>query len=223
MAGRVVVSEEAAVRTIAVLRPEGINARADDLCLAMTKAIESAQRNPAIRCIVVAGGFDGFAAGSEAAEHHAVGGAGSEGFLLPSVTGLLHTLASNAKPIIAAVEGAAAGIGTAIVFYCDEVIAATSTTFASPLESHDLVPDGAMSLLIPRRLAQHRAFAMLVPGRPMRAERAYEAGLIDMIVPPGYAAVEAERMAREFCRLPAGAAEDDRRGPPSEGTAGRSR
>lgn len=223
MAGRVVVSDEAAVRTIAVLRPEGINARADDLCLAMARAIESAQRNPAIRCIVVAGGFDGFAAGGEAAEHRAVGGAGSEGFPLPSVTGLLHTLASNAKPIIAAVEGAAAGIGTAIVFYCDQVIAATSATFTSPLESHDLVPDGAMSLLIPRRLAQHRAFAMLVPGRSMRAERAYETGLIDMIVPPGHAAVEAERLAREFCPLPAGAAEDDRRGIASEGTAGRSR
>ncbi|SEC92577.1 enoyl-CoA hydratase-related protein [Bradyrhizobium erythrophlei] len=220
MAGRVVVGQQGAVRTIAVLHAEGINARADDLCLAMTMAIESAQRDPAISSIVVAGGFDGFAAGREAAEHRAVGGAGSEGFPLQGVTGLLHTLASNAKPIIAAVEGAAAGIGTAIVFYCDQVIAATSTTFTSPLESHDLVPDGAISLLIPRRLAQYRAFAMLVPGRSMRAERAYDAGLIDMIVPPGHAAIEAERMAHQLCRLPA---EDDRRGIASEGTAGRSR
>lgn len=220
MAGRVVVGEQGAVRTIAVLSPEGIDGRADDMCLAMTMAIESAQHNPAIRCIVVAGGFDGFAAGREAAEHRAVGAAGPERLPLQDVTRLLHTFASNAKPIIAAVEGASEGIGTAIVFYCDQVIAAASATFASPLESHDLIPDGSMGLLIPGRLAHHRALSMLVPGRPMRAERAYEAGLVDMIVLPGQAVGEAERIARQLCAL---AAEDDHRGIASEGLAGRSR
>ncbi|GIQ79130.1 enoyl-CoA hydratase-related protein [Bradyrhizobium sp. RD5-C2] len=202
MAGRVEVGEQGVVRTIAVLPAEGINALADDLYLVMARAIESAQHNSAIRCIVVAGGFDRFAAGRETAEHRAVGGAVPEGFPQRSVTRLLHVLANNAKPIIAAVEGATAGIGTAIVFYCDQIIAATSATFTSPLESHDLVPDGAMSLLIPRRLAHHRALAMLVPGRLMRAERAFDAGLIDMIVPPGRTAVEAERIAQRLCRLP---------------------
>ncbi|WP_430649339.1 enoyl-CoA hydratase-related protein [Bradyrhizobium uaiense] len=99
-------------------------------------------------------------------------------------------------------EGAATGIGTTLVFGCDLVIAAASERFASPLEAYDLVPDGAIGLLIPRRLAHHRAFSMLVPGRSMRAERAFDAGLIDVIVAPGQAAIEAERIAQELCRLP---------------------
>ncbi|WP_456707219.1 enoyl-CoA hydratase/isomerase family protein [Bradyrhizobium sp. USDA 4452] len=208
------------MRTIVVLHPEGINARADDMYGAVMKAIESAHRNSAIRCIVVAGGFDVFATGRAAVEHRAVGTAGPEGLPLQDAIRLLHALASCAKPIIAAVEGASEGIGTAIVFYCDRVIAATSATFASPLESHDLIPDDSMGLLIPGRLAHHRALPMLVPGRPMRAERAYEAGLVDMIVPPGQAVAEAERMARQLCEL---AAEDDHRGIAPEGLAERSR
>ncbi|WP_157863376.1 enoyl-CoA hydratase-related protein [Bradyrhizobium tropiciagri] len=196
------------MRTIAVLHAEGRNARADDMYLAMTRAIESAQHNSAIRCIVVAGGFDVFATGVGTSGYRAVGGGAPEGLPPQNVIGLLNALANNAKPIIAAVEGATAGIGTAIVFYCDQVIAAASATFTSPLDSHDLVPDGAMSSLIPRRLAQQRAFAMLVPGRSMRVERAYESGLIDMIVPPGQAAIEAGRVAEQLCRLPAEAASE---------------
>lgn len=203
MAGRVELGEQGAVRTITVQRAERRNAVADEMYLAMTRAIESAQHDSAIHCIVVAGGFDAFAAGVETAGHRAVGGGVPDRLLPQNAIGLLTVLASNAKPIIAAVEGATAGIGTAIVFYCDQVIAAASATFASPLHSHDLVPDGAVSALIPRRLAQQRAFAMLVPGRSMRAERAYELGLIDMIVPSGRAAIEAGRTAEQLCRLPA--------------------
>lgn len=211
MAGRIAVGGQGAVLTIALLHAESTNPAADELYLAMTGAIESAQRDPTIRCIVVAGGFDVFAAGSEPADHHDAVGAMPEAVSPQTVSRFLHALANNAKPVIAAVEGAATGVGTTLVFYCDLVIAAASATFNSPLESHDLVPDGAISLLIPRRLAQPRAFAMLVPGRSMRAERAHDAGLIDVIVPPGHAGVEAKRTAQELCRLPADGPSDIRR------------
>jgi len=200
------------VRTIAILHTERTSARSDDLYRAITEAIESAQRNHAIRCIVVTGGFDVFTAGGETAD-----GAVTEGGSPQNVGRFLDSLANNAKPIIAAVEGATAGIGTAMVFYCNQVIAGASATFTSPLDSHDLVPDGAVSSLMPARLAQQRAFAMLVPGRSMRAERAYASGLIDMIVPRGHAATEAERLAQQLCRLPK---ERDHRGIASDGTAG---
>ncbi|MHC2435822.1 enoyl-CoA hydratase/isomerase family protein [Bradyrhizobium sp. USDA 4451] len=243
MAGRVAVREQGAVLTIVLLQADGTNAAGDGLYLTMTGAIEAAQCNPAIRCIVVTGGFDVFAAGSDPADHHAAGGAAPETSSPQTVGRFLQALADNAKPIIAAVEGAAMGIGTSLVFSCDLVITAASATFASPLESHDLVSDGAIGLLIPRRLAHHRALSMLVSGRPMRAERACDAGLIDVTVAPGQAAIEAERIAQQLCRLPAGeisgihtlpkpsaqdvlrrmAADDDHRSMALEATAARRR
>ncbi|MGY3440107.1 MULTISPECIES: enoyl-CoA hydratase-related protein [unclassified Bradyrhizobium] len=243
MAGRVAVREQGAVLTIVLLQADGTNAAGDGLYLAMTGAIEAAQCNPAIRCIVVIGGFDVLAAGSDPADHHAAGGAATEASSPQTVGRFLQALANNTKPIVAAVEGAATGIGTSLVFSCDLVMAAASATFASPLESHDLVPDGAIGLLIPRRLAHHRALSMLVSGRPMRAERACDAGLIDVTVAPGQAAIEAERIAQQLCRLPAGeisgihtlpkssaqdvlrrmAADDDHRSMALEATAARRR
>lgn len=192
MRGRIVVSDRDAVRTIAILHPEPTDARAGDLWLAISGAIESAQCNPAIRCLIVTGQSGAFAAGSTAEE--------LEAGRSPGATRLLRALVGNRKPIVAAVDGAAEGIGTMIVFHCDHVVAGTTATFGSPLPPHDPVPDGAISLLAPRLLGHQRAFAMLVLRRPISAQDAHEARLVDAIVPPGQVMVEAERIARDICK-----------------------
>jgi enoyl-CoA hydratase/carnithine racemase len=87
--------------------------------------------------------------------------------------------------------------------HCDYVIASTTTSFSSPFIQYGLVPDGATSLLVPRMVGHQRAISMLVMGRPMSAEDAREAGLVNQIVPPGHADVEAQKVAREICALPA--------------------
>jgi enoyl-CoA hydratase/carnithine racemase len=117
----------------------------------------------------------------------------------------LQSLVNNRKPIIAAVDGIAIGIGTTMVFHCDYVIASTTTTFSSPFIQYGLVPDGATSLLVPQMVGHQRAFSMLVMGRPMTAEDAREAGLVNTVVPPGHAVVEARKVAREIGALPADA------------------
>jgi enoyl-CoA hydratase/carnithine racemase len=67
------------------------------------------------------------------------------------------------------------------------------------------VPDGATSLLVPQMVGHQRAFSMLVMGRPITAEDAREAGFVNMVVSPGHAVVEARKVAREICALPADA------------------
>jgi enoyl-CoA hydratase/carnithine racemase len=114
----------------------------------------------------------------------------------------LQSLVNNRKPIIAAVDGIAIGIGTTMVFHCDYVVASTTTTFSSPFLQYGLVPEGATSLLVPRMTGHQRAFAMLIIGRPMSAQDAREAGFVNQIVPPGHALVEAEKVAREISALP---------------------
>lgn len=198
MSGCIVVSEWGAVRTIAMLHPENMNALTGDMCLGISKAIETAQRDPAICCLVVAGRFGVFKAGSDIRDHPLEPGAPRS----PDVRRLLQALARNAKPIVAAVDGLAAGIGTTMAFHCDHVVAGATATFASPVLPPDPVPYGAMSTLAPRLLGHQRAFAMLVLGRPMSAQDARDAGLVDVIVPPGQAILEAERIAQQICRSP---------------------
>jgi enoyl-CoA hydratase/carnithine racemase len=114
----------------------------------------------------------------------------------------LQSLVNNKKPIVAAVDGIAIGIGTTMVFHCDYVIASTKATFSSPFIQYGLMPEGASSLLVPRMVGHQLAFSMLVMGRPMSAEVARTAGFVNMVVPPGHAVVEARKVAREICALP---------------------
>jgi enoyl-CoA hydratase/carnithine racemase len=67
------------------------------------------------------------------------------------------------------------------------------------------IPEGASSLLLPRMMGHQRAFSMLVMGRSMNAQDAREAGIVNTVVPPGHAVVEARKVAREICALPADA------------------
>lgn len=115
----------------------------------------------------------------------------------------LQSLLHNAKPLVAAVDGLAIGIGTTMMFHCDYVIASKTATFSTPFVGLGLVPEAASSLLVPHSLGHQRAFAMLVMGRAMNGEEAQQAGFVNQVVPPGHAEAEARKVAREICALPA--------------------
>jgi enoyl-CoA hydratase/carnithine racemase len=201
MASHIIVTDEDATRTIVMRRPEKKNALSEDMFLAMSDAINSAQANPDIRCLILTGRSGVFTAGedigdflNETAVDH------DEGKPRNSIV-FLRALVNNKKPIIAAVDGVAVGIGTTMVLHCDYVIAGTTASFLSPFVPYGLVPEGASSLLLPRMAGHQRAFSMLVMGRPMSAEEAREAGLVNTIVAPGHAIIEAQKVAREICAL----------------------
>jgi enoyl-CoA hydratase/carnithine racemase len=109
------------------------------------------------------------------------------------------------KPIIAAVDGVAIGIGTTMLFHCDYVLASTAATFRTPFVPLGLIPEGASTLLMPRTMGYQRAFAMLVMGRTFDAEEAQAAGFVNVVVSPGHTEAEAKKVGREICRLPADA------------------
>jgi enoyl-CoA hydratase/carnithine racemase len=131
----------------------------------------------------------------------------------------LYSLALNVKPIIAAVDGASIGIGTVMLFHCDYVLASNAATFSAPYIHLGLVPVGAASLLMPNTMGYQRAFAMLAMGRTFTAAEAHAAGFVNTVVSPGHTEVEARKVAREICRLPAEAVATSRkllRAPPEE-------
>ncbi len=199
MSKHIIVSSEGFTRTIAMRRPEKRNALTREMFIAMSEAIDSAQADPAIRCLVLAGRSGVFSAGDDLAE------------ILQDATGepdpgksrlvFLRSLINNRKPLIAAVDGPAVGTGATMVLHCDYVIASTTSSFSYPLIRYGLVPAGASSRLLPRMAGYHRAFSMLVMGRVMSAEQAREAGVVNVVVPPGHAISEAHRLAREIGEL----------------------
>lgn len=199
MSTHIIVSQEGSARTITMRRPDKRNALTREMFAAMSEAIDSAQSDPSIRCLVLAGRSGVFSAGDDLAE------------ILEDAKGrpdpgrarcdFLHSLINNKKPLVAAVDGAAVGTGATMVLHCDYVVAGTTSSFSYPLIKYGLVPAGASSLLLPRMAGYQRAFSMLVMGRVMTAEHAREAGFVNTVVPPGHAINEAHRLAREICEM----------------------
>ena len=203
MSEHVIVSDQEAVRIITMRRPEKKNTLTQDMYLAMSDAIDQAQRDPAIRCLILTGRSGVFTAGNDIGDYLHAATETSEVARPRNSVIFLQSLISNAKPIIAAVDGIAIGIGTTMVFHCDYVVASTTASFSSPFVQYGLVPEGATSLLVPQMVGHQRAFAMLALGRAMSAEDGREAGFVNLVVPPGHALVESQKVAREICALPA--------------------
>ncbi|GGI21146.1 enoyl-CoA hydratase [Bradyrhizobium guangdongense] len=215
--GNIIVTDERGTRVITLRRPGKKNAITQNMYREMSRAIDTAQNNPDIRCMIVTGGSGVFTAGDDIEEFIKADASRPE--TLSDGAKFLYSLALNVKPIIAAVDGASIGIGTVMLFHCDYVLASNAATFSAPYINLGLVPVGAASLLVPSTMGYQRAFAMLVMGRSFTAAEAHTAGFVNTVVSPGHTEVEARKVAREICRLPAEAVATSRkllRAPPEE-------
>jgi enoyl-CoA hydratase/carnithine racemase len=203
MTAHLTVTDEDATRVITLRRPEKKNAITQAMYRAISEAIDTAQANPAIRCIIMSGGPGVFTAGNDLEDFLKDGTSNTDAPRASNAVKFLYSLAHNAKPVIAAVDGIAIGIGTTLLFHCDYVVASTMATFSTPFIHLGLVPEGASSLLAPRTMGHQRAFAMLIMGRTLGAEEARLAGFVNAVVAPGHVETEARKVAREICALPA--------------------
>jgi enoyl-CoA hydratase/carnithine racemase len=203
MTGHLTVTDEDAVRVITLRRVEKKNAITQDMYRSMRDAIDTAQTSPKIRCIMITGGAGVFTAGNDLEDFLKDGTSNTDAPRASEATRFLYSLADNAKPIVAAVDGIAIGIGTTMLFHCDYVVASTRATFSTPFIHLGLVPEAASSLLAPRAMGHQRAFAMLVMGRSFSAEEARLADFVNAVVEPGHVEAEARKVAREISALPA--------------------
>jgi enoyl-CoA hydratase/carnithine racemase len=170
------------IQTVRFDRLEAENALTAAMCEAASDAIAFGESSSRVRAIVLAGGPGVFTSGHDRAE---VAGFAEEGAIGDSAMRLLKMLATVDKPIVAAVDGPVHGFGTTILFLCDYVVASEWASFAAPFADIGLPPDAAASLLAPRLLGYHRAFALIVLGESLDAHQAREAGLVNRVVPAG--------------------------------------
>src|SRR5579862_1892003 len=208
MSDSVVITDNAGVRIIRMNRPEKKNALTQPMYAAMTRALREAEVSEAIRCVMIAGAPGTFCAGADIAEFLE---AAQSGGLRPHTLDFLKMLAHCPKPLVAAVGGIAVGIGVTMLFHCDHVVAAANATFTTPFLKLALIPEAASSLLAPMRMGYARAFSMLVMGRPLSAEQAKEAGIVNEVVDAAQVEAAALKAAQEIAALPAGAVAVSRR------------
>jgi enoyl-CoA hydratase/carnithine racemase len=209
MNDHVTVKDAGPVRTVRMNRPDKKNTLTAVMYEAMAVALESANNHPDIRCVIIGGASGAFSAGNDLAEFSQAAVSG-EGLALPVVR-FLHALARSERPLIAAVQGLAVGVGTTMLLHCDHVVAGADARFSTPFVNLGLVPEAASSLLAPRLMGHRRAFELLVMGRALDAQAAQACGLVNTVVPPGDVEADAMKAANHIAALPAEAVAASRR------------
>ncbi|MDT3683832.1 MAG: crotonase/enoyl-CoA hydratase family protein [Pseudorhodoplanes sp.] len=194
------VHDENAVRLIRMNRADKKNALTGEMYAAMADALAGANKRSDIRCVVIAGAPGVFCAGNDLQDF--LRAAEDDEGLSEPIMRFLYALAGSRKPLVAAVQGAAIGIGTTMLLHCDYVVAANDARFATPFVSLGLVPEAGSSLLAPRLMGQRHAFALLAMGEPLDSESAKTCGLVNRIVPAADVDAEAMKAAQKIASLP---------------------
>jgi enoyl-CoA hydratase/carnithine racemase len=202
-AGPVLTEIRGAVAVVTLNRPDTRNAIDIPLRLALADAIESADRDTSVRAVVLTGAGKAFCSGGDIGtmERMAPDEALERVQLAQRV---IRAIWSTGKPVIAAVEGAAFGAGTALAAACDRVVAARDARFATTFTAVGLSGDMGAFVSLPTRVGVARARQMLLLPKPIPAQEALDIGLVDALAEPG-AALEAALV--DATRLAEGPAE----------------
>ncbi|MCB1494565.1 MAG: enoyl-CoA hydratase/isomerase family protein [Bauldia sp.] len=169
------------VQTIRIDRPEKSNAISAEMYETVADALALADHDTGIRVVLFAGMPGVFTAGHDVDDLRSHFEASTFG---ESSLRFVKTLATLDKPVVAAVDGLAVGIGTTMLFHCDFVVASEWSVFSSPCAGLGMPPEAGSSLLAPNIMGYHLAFELMVMGEQFDAQRALMAGLINRIVVP---------------------------------------
>jgi enoyl-CoA hydratase/carnithine racemase len=203
------------VQVIRFLRAGKKNAFTGAMYNAMSQALDAAELNEAIAVHLFIGSGGVFSAGNDINDflrraEASQGGGGEHGIPAPSLD-FIRRLPKVGKPMIAAVDGLAVGIGTTLLLHCDLIYASPSASLRTPFLDLGLVQEAGSSLLAPERLGYPLAFELICLGEPFTAERALQAGLINAIVPAAELEATAFAAARRLAAKPRQALMSSRR------------
>lgn len=198
MSDHVITTRSGPVLEVRLNRPEKKNALTRAMYNGMADAFETADRDPAICAVLLTGTGDTFTSGNDIKDFQVRAAEGSEG----AGSRFLPTISTMHTPLLAAVNGAAVGVGTTLLAHCDLIVAARNARFVMPFTSLGLVPEAGSSLLFPRLLGPQRASALLLLGEPMDAETALQWGFVNRVVDATELMDTARAMAQRLATLP---------------------
>jgi 2-(1,2-epoxy-1,2-dihydrophenyl)acetyl-CoA isomerase len=192
------------VAWIRLNRPEKLNALTQALATEAIDALEICAKEPEIRCVVITGEGRGFCAGQDLTEFQQQD---LETFsvadhLRQSYNRMIQGIIDLPKPVVAGVNGVAAGAGLSLAAACDIRIASDAASFVQAFVKIGLVPDSGGNWLLPRIVGYARALELSITGRKVDADEAFRIGLVHAVVPGDRFSEELETQARWFAHLP---------------------
>jgi 2-(1,2-epoxy-1,2-dihydrophenyl)acetyl-CoA isomerase len=201
MAGEVLTSRDAAVLTITLNRPDVYNAFNRALHAALGEALQEAA-GPEVRAVVVIGAGRGFCSGQDLKEFSDLPDGGIRGALEETYHPNIRAIRALEKPVIAAVNGPAAGAGLSLAAACDVRIASDQASFVPGFIGIGLIPDSGGSWFVHRLLGASRSFEWMVSNRKLNAEEALAWGLVSEVVPADAFAARVAELAAWYAGLP---------------------
>ena len=180
--------------TIELNRPDRMNAWSDQFSLDLLDAVRTAAEDDGVRAIMVTGAGRAFSSGADLKEAELQESIDVYARLTERYHPIITGIRQMPKPVIAAVNGAAAGIGLSLALACDLVVAAESAYFLLAFVNIGLVPDGGSSLLVPSRIGFARAAELAMLGERLPAATAKDWGLINQVYPDAEFATEANAL-----------------------------
>ena len=193
------VEVDGAVATLTLDRPDALNALTIPVKVALREALESIAGDRAVRVVIVTGAGRAFCAGQDLAERALPDAAPLDVELRERYNPIVRAIRAMPQPVIAAVNGVAAGAGASLAFACDLRIASTEARFVLAFGRIGLVPDSGATWTLPRLVGPARAAAIALAGDAVDADEALRIGLVNQVVPgeelPGAARALADRIA----------------------------
>jgi len=191
----ILVEIDAPIATVTLNRPKVLNALSPDLILELTTALSELDADENVRAVVLTGGPKVFAAGADIGD---MADRGPVDQLLRDQTGRWAPLAGFSKPLIAAVNGYALGGGCEVALMCDLIVAGETARFGQPEINLGIIPGAGGTQRWPRTAGKHVAMEVMLTGAPVTAQRAYEVGLVNKVVPAEMTVEVARRLAQEL-------------------------
>jgi len=181
-------------------RPEQLNALTDVMTDGLCAAIEGATDRSEVRVVLLSGRGDAFCVGADiaGAEAHAR----FDVTALDRANRLVRAIVGLDKPVVAAVQGVAAGVGCSAALACDLVVAAESASFLLAFARIGLMPDGGATATVAAAIGRPRALRMALLAEPLSAREAYAAGLVSHLVPDDAFATEVESVVSRLVAGP---------------------
>ncbi|HUN16009.1 MAG TPA: enoyl-CoA hydratase-related protein [Saprospiraceae bacterium] len=172
------IENRGAVAILSLNRPEVFHSFNREMSYALLEALSTAEEDNNIRAIIITGSGKAFSAGQDLTEATAVDGPTIENILNEHYNPLVRSIRSMNKPIIAAVNGIAAGAGANLALCCDIILASNQSSFIQAFSKIGLIPDTGGTFFLPRMIGFHRAMAYMMTAEKMNAQEAKDCGLV---------------------------------------------
>ncbi|WP_207511133.1 enoyl-CoA hydratase-related protein [Longitalea luteola] len=193
---------EEGIATITLNRPDKLNSFNGEMALLLQQKLDECAASRTVRCVYLTGAGKGFCAGQDLAEVVDPRGAGMQRILREYYNPIVTRIRKMPKPVIAAVNGVAAGAGANIALACDIVVAAQSASFIQAFSKLGLVPDSGGTYTLPRLIGWQKATAIMMLGDKISATQAELWGMIYKVIPDEDFAVESKKLAATLATMP---------------------